>query len=104
MSTLRFYTALASYGLCASLATAITCILGNYVLLDACLSDPVRKAWLLLLEVWLILVRDPHNTTPEHVFWWGQIIGRRWGDDVLKLFQYAKSHGFAIPAVNVTSS
>lgn len=27
-----------------------------------------------------------------------------YGDDVLKLFQYAKSHGFAIPAINVTSS
>ena len=30
--------------------------------------------------------------------------GVLYGDDVLKLFQYAKSHGFAIPAVNVTSS
>ncbi|KAK1769043.1 fructose-bisphosphate aldolase 1 [Phialemonium atrogriseum] len=27
-----------------------------------------------------------------------------YGDDVLKLFQYAKAHGFALPAINVTSS
>lgn len=26
------------------------------------------------------------------------------GDNVLKLFSYAREHGFAIPAVNVTSS
>lgn len=26
------------------------------------------------------------------------------GDDVLKLFQYARTHQFAIPAINVTSS
>ena len=27
-----------------------------------------------------------------------------YGDDVLKVFQYAKSHQFAIPAINCTSS
>ena len=27
-----------------------------------------------------------------------------YGDDVLKLFNYAQEHNFAIPAVNVTSS
>lgn len=27
-----------------------------------------------------------------------------YGDDVLKLFTYAKAHGFAMPAINVTSS
>jgi fructose-bisphosphate aldolase class II len=27
-----------------------------------------------------------------------------YGDDVLRLFEYAKAHEFAIPAINVTSS
>jgi hypothetical protein len=31
-------------------------------------------------------------------------INRGTGDDVLKLFTYAREKGFAIPAVNVTSS
>ncbi|EFW99139.1 fructose-bisphosphate aldolase [Grosmannia clavigera kw1407] len=31
-------------------------------------------------------------------------VGVIYGDDVLKLFQYAQVHGFAIPAINVTSS
>lgn len=30
--------------------------------------------------------------------------GVLYGDDVLKLFQYAQEHKFAIPAINVTSS
>lgn len=32
------------------------------------------------------------------------ILTRGTGDDVLKLFTYARKKGFAIPAVNVTSS
>jgi hypothetical protein len=32
------------------------------------------------------------------------ILTRETGDDVLKLFTYAREKGFAIPAVNVTSS
>lgn len=31
-------------------------------------------------------------------------VGVIYGDDVLKLFQYAQAHKFAIPAINVTSS
>lgn len=30
--------------------------------------------------------------------------GVLYGDDVLKLFEYARKHGFALPAINVTSS
>ena len=45
------------------------CNLGDYVLSDACRSDSVRKAWLLLLVAWLISVRDPHRTTLEHDVW-----------------------------------
>ena len=32
------------------------------------------------------------------------MVDRKIGDDVLKLFTYAREKGFAIPACNVTSS
>ncbi|KAJ2987226.1 hypothetical protein NUW54_g9489 [Trametes sanguinea] len=84
--TLRFYTALASYGLYAHIATTAQehfLQLNRYVLSPQCLSVSLRSAWLELLEAWIICAHDPHRTTPTHEILWSQVVGWGWIDDIL---------------------
>ncbi|KAH9922029.1 hypothetical protein B0H21DRAFT_766415 [Amylocystis lapponica] len=86
--TLRLYTALASYGLYAQIATTAAEHLARvsaYVRSEACQSAPLREAWLHLLEAWMVCARDPHRTTPSHDILWSQVVGWGWGEEVLEL-------------------
>ncbi|KAI0698163.1 hypothetical protein BC835DRAFT_695137 [Cytidiella melzeri] len=86
--TLNLYRALASYGLCAQLATTASEHLNKFsqfVLSAACTSDALRNAWLELVEGWSVCAIDPHRTTPEHDILWSQVVGWEWGKDILEL-------------------
>ncbi|KIM74843.1 hypothetical protein PILCRDRAFT_695345 [Piloderma croceum F 1598] len=87
-STLRFYTALASYGLYSHIATTAATYfaqVGTYVLSEACSSKALMEAWAGLLEAWIVCATDPHRTTPGHDILWSQVTGWDWGVDVLQL-------------------
>lgn len=87
-STLRFYSALSSYGLNTQVATTAQEQLHEirrYILSDDCQSAPLRSAWLGLLEAWMVCARDPHTTIPEHSILWSQVVGWGWADDILSL-------------------
>ncbi|KAK7689958.1 hypothetical protein QCA50_006598 [Cerrena zonata] len=89
-STLRFYTALASYGFYAQIATTAYeqfHKLSRYALSEECHSSQLREAWLGLLEAWMVCARDPHRTSPPHEILWSQVVGWGWNDDVLELRQ-----------------
>ncbi|KAI0655427.1 hypothetical protein C8Q70DRAFT_923748 [Cubamyces menziesii] len=84
--TLQLYTMLGSYGMYAHVATTAQehfMQLNRYVLSSECQSQPLRRAWLRLLETWTICAHDPHRTTPSHEILWSQVVGWGWIDDVL---------------------
>ncbi|KAI0763560.1 hypothetical protein BD413DRAFT_483649 [Trametes elegans] len=86
--TLRLYTALGSYGLYAHIATTAQehfLQLNRYILSAECQSQPLRCAWLQLLETWIVCAQDPHRTTPTHEILWSQIVGWGWTEDILSL-------------------
>ncbi|KAG5654318.1 hypothetical protein H0H81_004737 [Sphagnurus paluster] len=85
ISTLRFYTTLAMYGLYSHIATTAMehfTKLGQYVLSSACTSYKLMVAWTDLLAVWMVCAVDPHQTTPGHDILWSQIIGWGWNTEV----------------------
>ncbi|KAI0354834.1 hypothetical protein OH77DRAFT_1511920 [Trametes cingulata] len=87
-ATLRFYSALGSYGLYAHVATTAQehfMQLNRYVLSSECHSQDLRCAWLQLLETWIVCAHDPHRTTPSHEILWSQVVGWGWAEDVLGL-------------------
>jgi RNA polymerase II-associated protein 1 len=87
-STLRFYTALASYGLYSHIATTAATYfaqVGTYVLSEACSSKALMEAWAGLLEAWIVCATDPHRTSPGHDILWSQVTGWDWGVEVLQL-------------------
>ncbi|KAI0345577.1 hypothetical protein BDW22DRAFT_1353080 [Trametopsis cervina] len=87
-STLHLYSTLASYGFCSQLATTASEPLNkltHFVVSDACTSNPLRLAWLQLIESWVICAIDPHRTTPDHDILWSQVVGWEWGPDILLL-------------------
>lgn len=87
-STLRFYTALASYGICAHIATTAMeqfTRLGQYVVSEACTSRKLKAVWASLLGAWTICAVDPHRTTPSHEILWSQITGWSWSEEVMEL-------------------
>ncbi|KAA1472241.1 hypothetical protein DENSPDRAFT_865553 [Dentipellis sp. KUC8613] len=87
-TTLRFYAALASYGLYSHIATTASEPLSNlssYILSPACNSRPLIAAYAQLLEAWIVCAVDPHQTTPEHEILWSQVEAWGWGDDLLSL-------------------
>ncbi|KAF8073576.1 hypothetical protein FPV67DRAFT_1778211 [Lyophyllum atratum] len=87
-STLRFYTALAKYGLYSHIATTAMeqfTRLSQYILSDACNSSRLRVAWMDLLTAWTVCAVDPHQTAPSHEILWSQITGWGWNTEVLDL-------------------
>ncbi|KAF8835931.1 hypothetical protein BDN67DRAFT_1015100 [Paxillus ammoniavirescens] len=103
--TLRFYTALASYGLYSHIATTTSqyfSALGTYVLSTQTqaqneVRDPkssssssssfiqLRIAWASLIEAWIICATDPHATSPPHEVLWSQVCAWGWAAEVRKL-------------------
>lgn len=76
--TLGLYMTLASYGLCAHIASTASeplHTLTRHVLSDVCPSDAIREAWLLLIEAWMICARNPHKTTLDYDILWSQVTG-----------------------------
>ena len=85
--TLKFYTALASYGMYSHIATTAStqfAALHQYILSSSCGSVPLRLSWLGLLEAWIVCARDPHRTSPSHEILWSQVTAWSWGPDVLR--------------------
>jgi len=88
VSTLRLYANLASYGLhCHIPGTAVTQFaqLEQYVISEACASHSLVIARANLVEVWTICAIDPHQTTPDHVILWSQIVGWGWNTGIVEL-------------------
>ncbi|KAJ6503486.1 hypothetical protein C8R47DRAFT_205566 [Mycena vitilis] len=87
--TLSFYTALASYGLYAHIASTAhlqIAALTHYVLDSQNAKDvSLIRAWASLLETWLVCATDPHQTTPAHEILWSQVVAWGWNDDFLAL-------------------
>ncbi|KAG6866175.1 hypothetical protein C0991_007725 [Blastosporella zonata] len=84
-NTLRFYTALANYGLYSHIATTAVerlSQLTRYILSDACSSPSLMVAWLDLVAAWMVCAIDPHQTTPGHEILWSQIIGWGWNSEI----------------------
>ncbi|PFH54005.1 hypothetical protein AMATHDRAFT_136492 [Amanita thiersii Skay4041] len=87
-STLRFYSALGAYGLCAHIAsTAMTEFmkLGTFIYSQSCSSRELMVAWADLLNVWILCAIDPHQTTPPHDILWSQVVSWGWGSEILDL-------------------
>ncbi|KAF9220254.1 hypothetical protein BS17DRAFT_882476 [Gyrodon lividus] len=102
--TLRFYTALASYGLYSHIATTASqyfFALGTYVFStqtqdqsqiqdlkpssSSSSSIQLRIAWASLVEAWIVCATDPHATSPPHEVLWSQVCGWGWAAEVRKL-------------------
>jgi hypothetical protein len=84
-STLRFYSALASYGLYTHIATVAAVQfsqVGSYVLSEECRSRRLMSAWAGLMEAWTVCATDPHRTTPSHDILWSQVVGWGWKEDL----------------------
>ncbi|CCM05739.1 uncharacterized protein FIBRA_07971 [Fibroporia radiculosa] len=85
--TLRLYTAFASYGLYAHVATTAAehfSQIGRYIASAECTSKQLRETWYELLAAWMVCARDPHRTTPSHDILWSQVVGWDWGEEVLE--------------------
>ncbi|KAG6829441.1 hypothetical protein H0H87_011396 [Tephrocybe sp. NHM501043] len=83
--TLRFYTALANYGLYSHIATTAVeqfTHLSQYIQSDICTSQSLMIAWLDLLAAWMVCAIDPHQTTPGHEILWSQVIGWGWNSEI----------------------
>jgi RNA polymerase II-associated protein 1 len=88
ISTLRFYTTLASFGRYSHIAsTAMTPLtqLAQYIISDACTSPRLMASWTELLEAWITCAVDPHRTTPTHDILWSQVVGWGWHAEVGEL-------------------
>ena len=95
--TLRLYRTLGMYGLLTHVASAAS---QSFTSLAALVMDFARriedapgeddeavcaglcKAWLELLEVWMICAQDPHRTTPPHDIRWSQVVAWGWSQDL----------------------
>ncbi|KAJ7171649.1 hypothetical protein C8R43DRAFT_1231178 [Mycena crocata] len=87
--SLRFYKALATYGMYAHIAGTAHlqfAALADYVLGADGGSDRVlMRDWAELLEAWVVCATDPHQTTPDHEILWSQVVAWGWAQDVLAL-------------------
>ncbi|KAI0754474.1 hypothetical protein C8Q80DRAFT_1266096 [Daedaleopsis nitida] len=85
--TLHLYAILASYGLYAHIATTAQehlTQLNRYVSSPQCQNSQLRRAWLRILEGWIVCAHDPHRTTPSHEILWSQVVGWGWIEDILE--------------------
>ncbi|KAJ7223197.1 hypothetical protein GGX14DRAFT_657639 [Mycena pura] len=85
--TLKFYKALAAYGLYSHIASTAHlpfAALAQYVF-EHVQNRGLVRAWAGLLEVWIVCATDPHQTTPGHDILWSQVVAWGWGEDLLAL-------------------
>lgn len=92
-SVLRFYSALAAYGMYAHLAgnaRELFAVAGKFVL--SSYHAEGHHQWLILvaaytglLENWLVCATDPHRTTPSHEILWSQVSAWGWGAELLEI-------------------
>lgn len=89
--TLKLYSALASYGFYAQVATTASSQLAQIgahiadLAADDVSATELKRAWMDLLQRWMVCACDPHQTSPPHEILWSQIVGWGWGEDVLDL-------------------
>lgn len=92
---MRLYRTLGMYGLLTHVASAASQSFTSLAALvmkvaqsmelsggDEDISLALCKAWLELLEVWMICAQDPHRTTPPHDIRWSQITAWGWTHDL----------------------
>ncbi|EIW81547.1 hypothetical protein CONPUDRAFT_165657 [Coniophora puteana RWD-64-598 SS2] len=108
VGTLGVYTALAAYGMHASVATTaqayfsalaarVLASLASLGSLDSVASIPasgapsardsygviaLATAWARLVEAWTVGAIDPHMTSPPHEILWSQVAGWGWGGEM----------------------
>jgi hypothetical protein len=94
--TLRLYRTLGIYGLSTHVAPAASQPFTSLARLvmnlarriedvpeDEAICVGLCKAWLELLEVWMICAQDPHRTTPPHDIRWSQVVAWSWSQDLI---------------------
>ena len=93
--TLRLYRTLGMYGLLTHVASTASqpftslaaFVMGGALRIGAAEGDEAMslglcKAWLELLEIWMICAQDPHRTTPPHDIRWSQVVAWGWSQDL----------------------
>lgn len=91
VSTLDFYSALASYGIYTHIASTAMSQLAEverYIISEACSSVPLRIAWCKLISIWITCAIDPHQTSPPHDIVWTHITSWAWQDNIMELQAY----------------
>ncbi|KAF8529118.1 hypothetical protein BU17DRAFT_36870 [Hysterangium stoloniferum] len=91
--TLTFYTLLARYGLYAHVATTAQShftqiadwLSSNLIDVPGQSILSLAKAYIGLLEAWIVCSTDPHRTTPPHDILWSQVQGWAWVEWILDL-------------------
>ncbi|KAF9075965.1 hypothetical protein BDP27DRAFT_1285841 [Rhodocollybia butyracea] len=91
---MHFYTVLARYGLYSSVAADAKEVwwkFGLELTTSASMSNNIPdsrliRAYVGLLESWIVCAIDPHRTTPDHQVLWSQVKGWEWGAGLTSLW------------------
>ncbi|KAJ3890475.1 hypothetical protein GG344DRAFT_49463 [Lentinula edodes] len=93
-----FYTILARYGIYSRVAADAKEVwwkIGDHVvaLSSSCSQSNMRlvRAYVGLIEAWLICATDPHRTTPSHELLWSQVKSWDWGAGLATLLTKVSS-------------